>query len=241
VFFVPLVWFWLRGRLERALLLPFLGMFVLGGLQGAMGWYMVKSGLVDDPRVSAYRLTAHLGLAFVLFAWMLWTALGLWRARGHGPWTPSRLRLQRAAMALGVLVFVMVLSGGLVAGLHAGLVYNTFPSMDGHLVPPALLIARPLWRNFLQNPATVQFDHRLIAWLLAAAVPAFWFWSRRVPLPRRTARVFDLLLVALALQIGLGIATLLLVVPVPLAAAHQAGALLLFGMVLWVNHELRVA
>jgi heme a synthase len=240
VFLLPLVWFWVRGRLERALLVPLVGMFVLGGLQGAMGWYMVKSGLVDDPRVSAYRLTAHLGLAFVLFAWMLWTALGLWHPRASGPWIGARRQLQPAAAALGALVFAMILSGGLVAGLRAGLVYNTFPLMDGQFVPAAAFIARPLWRNFAQNPATVQFDHRLIGWSLALLVPAFWLWSRRVPLPPRASRAVVLLLAALALQIGLGIATLLLVVPIPLAAAHQAGALLLFGVVLWVNHELRV-
>jgi cytochrome c oxidase assembly protein subunit 15 len=135
----------------------------------------------------------------------------------------------------------MVLSGGLVAGLRAGLIFNTFPSMDGHVVPPALLLARPLWSNFFQNPVTVQFDHRLLAWLLAALVPAFWLWARRVPLPRRTARVADVVLAAFVLQVGLGIATLLLVVPVPLAAAHQAGALALFAAVLWLNHELRGA
>jgi heme a synthase len=240
VFLLPLVWFWVRGRLERSLLVPLIGMFVLGGLQGAMGWYMVKSGLVDDPRVSAYRLTAHLGLAFVLFAWMLWTAMGLWHARASGPWTAARRRLQRAGVALVALVFAMILSGGLVAGLRAGLVYNTFPLMDGQFVPAAAFIARPLWRNFLYNPATVQFDHRLIGWSLAFLVPAFWLWSRRVPLPPPASRAVVLLLAALALQIALGIATLVWIVPVPLAAAHQAGAVLLFGVVLWVNHELRV-
>lgn len=238
VFFLPLAWFWLRHRLPGKLRLQLVGMLALGGLQGAMGWYMVKSGLVDNPRVSHYRLAAHLGLAFVLFGWMLWAALGLLRPRGGGPWSPERRSLQRAAAGLLALVFVMVLSGALVAGLRAGLVYNTFPLMDGALVPPAVLMLSPVWRNFLENPATVQFDHRLLAWALALLVPWFRWRARGAVGPLRVA--LDLLLALLALQVGLGIATLLWIVPVPLAAAHQAVALLVFGAVLWVNHELRV-
>ncbi len=236
VFFLPMAWFWLRHRLPGGLRLRLVGLLALGGLQGAMGWYMVKSGLVDDPRVSHYRLAAHLGLAFVLFGWMLWVALDLARPVEGRPWSPARRSLQRLGTLLVALVFVMALSGALVAGLRAGLVYNTFPLMDGGLVPPGALMLSPWWRNFLENPATVQLDHRLLAWLLAVLVPVFRWRARSIGLLRVS---LDVMVALFALQVGLGIATLLLVVPVPLAAAHQAVALLLFGAVVWVRHELR--
>jgi heme a synthase len=220
-FLLPLLWFALSGRVDRALGLKLGAIFVLGGLQGALGWYMVKSGLVDDPRVSQYRLTAHLGLAFLIYAAMLWVALDL---LAPGPRTPAAgvpPRLRRAATGLLALVFVMVLSGGLVAGIRAGFAYNTFPLMNGHVV------------------ATVQFDHRLLAWTLAVLVPWFWFASRRAELPPRALAAATLLLAALAGQIALGIATLLLVVPLSLAALHQAGAVVVFTAAIWLRHNLR--
>lgn len=242
VFLLPFLYFAASRRIDRTLMLKLIGIFVLGGLQGAMGWYMVKSGLVDDPRVSQYRLTAHLGLAFLIFAAMWWVALGLLARRGQAAAAiDNGLQvLQRFAAMLAVLVFVMVLSGGFVAGIRAGLAYNTFPLMNGYVVPPDILLLEPWYLNFFSNMATVQFDHRLIAWLLAFAVPWFWFKSRAAALAPRARLACNLLLLALALQITLGIATLLHVVPVALAAAHQAGAMILFGIVLWVNHELRV-
>jgi len=239
VFVVPFVYFLARGRLQRSLVPRLAGIFLLGGLQGAMGWYMVKSGLVDDPRVSQYRLTAHLGLAFVIFAAMFWLALGLLAQRVTA--SEPRLRtLQRAAAWLAALVFVMVLSGGLVAGLRAGLAYNTFPLMNGYLVPPEIFLLEPWWLNFFNNMATAQFDHRLIAWLLAFLVPWLWWRCRAVALGGRVPLACAFMLGALGVQIALGIATLLSRVPLTLAAAHQAGALVLFGAALWVSHELRV-
>lgn len=234
VFLLPYLWFLLRGRLRGSLALRVLGFFVLGGLQGAMGWYMVKSGLVDDPRVSQYRLAAHLGLAFVIFGLMFWTALGLLRGRRAAPPGSWLAGTQRFGALLAGLVFVMVLSGALVAGIRAGLAYNTFPLMNGHFVPPEIFMVEPLWLNFFINMATVQFDHRMIAWALLALVPVFWWRARRVaPLEA------NLLLLMLAVQVSLGIATLLHRVPVVLGAAHQAGALLLFAALLWANHGIR--
>lgn len=244
VFFVPYVWFLAVGQLRGRLAWKVLGFFVLGGLQGAMGWYMVQSGLVDNPRVSQYRLAAHLGLAFLIFGLMLWTALGILQPR-HRLATvsptpsfscPSPLT-HRLGLALIGLVFVMVISGALVAGIHAGLAYNTFPLMNGHFLPPESFMLEPLWLNFFSNMATVQFDHRLIAWLLLGLIPWFvWRVRSESPAARPAA---TLLLVWLGVQVGLGISTLLLRVPVPLAAAHQAGAMILFGLVLWVNHAIR--
>ena len=239
VFFIPFVYFLARKGIDRPLGLKLTGIFVLGGLQGAMGWYMVKSGLVDNPHVSQYRLTAHLGLAFVIYAAMFRVALGLLLPAdiSHGN---IRLRdLHRFSLGLTTLIFVMVLSGGFVAGIHAGLAYNTFPLMNGHIIPPEIFMLEPWYRNFFDNMATVQFDHRLIAWTLAILVPIFWFKSKNLPLPGSAHLACNLLLIMLIVQISLGIATLLLVVPLPLAAAHQAGALLLFTAALWVNHQLR--
>jgi cytochrome c oxidase assembly protein subunit 15 len=236
-FLLPFLWLALRGRIARSLWPKLAGIFVLGGLQGAMGWYMVESGLVADPRVSQLRLAAHLGFAFLIYAAMLWIALGLVFRRGGTP-GPSR-SLRRTAAVLAALVFVMVLSGALVAGTHAGLEYNTFPLMNGGILPPDGLGMEPWYRNLYDNLATVQFDHRLIAWLLALLTPWIWWRVRRGDSPRRAKLAADLLLGAIALQITLGISTLLLFVPVPLAAAHQAGALLVFSAALFLVHSLR--
>jgi heme a synthase len=230
-FLLPLAWFAARGRISRALTWKLAGLFALGGLQGAMGWYMVQSGLVDNPRVSQYRLAAHLALALAIYAAMLWIALGvlLPRARDGGP--------RRLAFTLAALVYVQAIAGSFVAGIRAGLAYNTFPLMSGHLVPPGMFVIEPWYLNFFNNIATVQFDHRLVAWILAALVPLFWLRTRQsAPRVRLAA---SLLLVALALQFALGIATLLAVVPVPLAAAHQAGALLVFTAALLAARALR--
>src|SRR5256886_10557808 len=237
-FLLPLLWFALRGRIPRALAWKFAAIFGLGALQGALGWYMVQSGLVDDPRVSQYRLTAHLGIAFLIYAPMLWIALDLLLPRASRTEAAPR-GLRRFAFALAALIFVVALSGGLVAGTRAGLAYNTFPLMNGRFVPPEIFALEPWYLNFSNNIATVQFDHRLIAWLLAILVPWFWVRVRRNPVSERAKLGADLLLGALALQIALGIATLLLAVPVPLAAAHQAGALLVFSSALFAAHSLR--
>jgi len=238
VFFLPYAWFLVRGRLHGALAAKVFGFFILGGLQGAMGWYMVKSGLVDDPRVSQYRLAAHLGLAFLLFGLMGWTGLGMLQPRKASAAVPSAPTFtMRLGTWLVSLVFIMVLSGALVAGIHAGLAYNTFPLMNGDFVPPEILMIEPLWLNFFTNMATVQFDHRMIAWALMGLIPWFsWRIWNETPAARPAAVVLTLWL---AVQVSLGIATLLLQVPVALAAAHQAGAMVLFGLVIWANHAIR--
>ena len=235
VFFVPLAWFWVRRRLDRPLAWKLLGVFVLGGLQGALGWFMVASGLVDDPRVSHFRLTAHLGLAFLIFGVMLWTALDLLVPRRTAPANaPSRL----AGWVAG-LVFFQVLLGGLVAGIRAGKAYNTFPLMNGHLVPPETFVIDPWWKNFFYNMATVQLDHRLLAWLLLALVA--WLWARVqwIDADLRARAAANLLAIALAAQFALGVWTLLTAVPVALGAAHQFIAVLVFGAALFCAHALR--
>ena len=232
-FLLPLAWFALRKRISRPLAWKLAGIFALGGLQGALGWYMVQSGLVDDPRVSQYRLAAHLGLALLIYAAMLWIALDLLLPRAIEAPRP----LRRFAFALVALVFAMAISGAFVAGIRAGLAYNTFPLMNGRLVPPGMFVIEPWYLNLFNNIATVQFDHRAIAWLLAIIVP--WFWLRTRRAAPRTKLAASLLLIVLAVQIALGISTLLLAVPIPLAAAHQAGALLVFSAALFALHSLR--
>ena len=239
-FIVPLLWFVARGKLPSSPgLAPMLfGIFLLGAAQGALGWYMVQSGLVDDPRVSQLRLTAHLGLALLIFAAMFWTALTLLRPVGAGG--AQARTLFRGAVSLAALIFVMALSGGLVAGIRAGFAYNTFPLMNGHFVPPEIMLIRPWYMNFVNNMATVQFDHRLLAWTLLALVPIWWWRVRATPeIPARARLAANLLLAMLLAQVSLGVSTLVLVVPLPLAALHQAGAVLLFAAALHAAHALR--
>jgi len=238
VFLVPLLWFIARRKIPPGFAAKLFGIFLLGAAQGAMGWYMVESGLIDDPRVSHLRLTAHLGLAFVIFAAMFWTALSLLVPASAADGSARALR--RFAYALAGLVLVMALSGGLVAGIRAGFAYNTFPLMNGRLVPSEIMMIDPWYLNFFNNMATVQFDHRLLAWVLALLIPIFWWRVRATPAASRRTRIgASLLFVMLAVQVTLGICTLLLAVPLPLAAAHQAGALLLFAASLNVAHALR--
>jgi len=241
-FFAPFLYFLWRRTVAMPLALKLGGIFVLGALQGLMGWYMVKSGLIDDPRVSQYRLTAHLSLAIAIYGAMLWVALDLlFPKAGRSVALQGLRRVRRLAWAVTLLVIAMVVTGGFVAGIRAGYAYNTFPLMNGHLIPPELFLIEPWYLNFFNNMATVQFDHRVIAWLLALAVPWLWYESGRAGLPARTRLLAHLLLAAAAAQIALGIATLLLIVPAALAAAHQAGALVVFTIALALNHSMQVS
>jgi cytochrome c oxidase assembly protein subunit 15 len=242
VFALPLLLFWRRRAIDAALARRLAGIFLLGAAQGALGWYMVKSGLVDDARVSQYRLAAHLALAFGIFWALLWTALGVAAPRSPNAGDAALARLRRDGALLLGAVFVMAISGAFVAGIRAGLAYNTFPLMDGRIVPAGILTLDPWYLNFFGNATAVQFDHRLGAWLLAWLIPWFAWRVRRAPAAPPRAKIAALfLLAALALQLSLGIGTLLLAVPVALAAAHQGGAMLVFGVLVWLNHELRAA
>jgi cytochrome c oxidase assembly protein subunit 15 len=240
VFLLPLVALVASRRIPRRLAVKLIAIFGLGAAQGALGWYMVQSGLVDDPRVSPFRLTAHLGLAVAIFAAMLWTALSLRLPARATLTTRAEEATRRLAFVLVALVFVMMLSGGLVAGIRAGFAYNTFPLMNGHVVPPEILTLDPTWTNFFWNMATVQFDHRILAVILTLVTAVLWFkLGTTRGLPARAVIGGHALFAMLVLQIALGIATLVYVVPVPLAALHQAGALITFALVLNVAHALR--
>jgi len=238
VFFLPLVYFAVRRRIPKPLIPHLVAIFALGALQGALGWFMVQSGLIDVPRVSPYRLTAHLGLAVAIYAYVVWIALGLLFPQPAGDGTAGLRRFGRVVTGLVVL---MILAGGFVAGTRAGLAFNTFPLMVGHLVPPGLYAMEPWWVNNFENVATVQFNHRMLAYVLLATAAVYWWRARAVPLSAATRRAFDGLLAALLVQTGLGIATLLYVVPVGLGALHQAGALVVLTAALYLNHRLRAA
>ena len=223
-FAVPLAWFWLTGRLTPWLKPRLLVMLVLGGLQGALGWAMVASGLVDRPSVSHYRLAAHLLLAVSLYAYTVWLILEL---GGGGRRDDPRTR--RKASALIGFVLVVMMFGALMAGLRAGSAHSTFPTMSGYWVPPGLFDLQPWWVNFFENGTTIQFVHRWLAKLLVLGVLALLIRARR---PETFAAA------AMALvQLCLGIATILSGVNVALASAHQAGAVLLLTTLIVVRHR----
>ncbi len=235
VFLVPFLVFLARDYIRLRELPKYLLMFVLGGLQGVLGWYMVKSGLVDNPHVSQYRLTAHLLAAFLIYAFMFWVAMSRLYPLEHGdrhPWFGKSL-------ALTALISITIISGGFVAGLKAGEIYNTFPLMGSHWVPPGLSALDPFWRNLTENMTTVQFDHRLLAITTFFVTVAFWLRTRKLDMPKRSGLAVNALLHTAILQVILGISTLLLSVPTALAAAHQGVAMLLFTIALYLVHSLR--
>ncbi|HEX5455324.1 MAG TPA: COX15/CtaA family protein [Stellaceae bacterium] len=227
-YLLPLLWFIWRRQVPKRLILPLAGLFLLGAAQGGLGWYMVESGLVHRVEVSQYRLTAHLALALAIYSLGLWIALGILRrstSTGRSAGVPTAWR--RLGEALIALVAVTICAGGFVAGLNAGLVYNTFPLMDGSFVPAGYAQLHPFVRNWFENVAAVQFDHRILAMTTASAVLLLWAFGRRAGLPRPARLALHALLAVVALQFSLGLSTLLLVVPISLAAAHQGGAVLL--------------
>jgi cytochrome c oxidase assembly protein subunit 15 len=237
-FLLPFLWFVIRGQVSRRLIAPLTGLFVLGGLQGALGWWMVESGLEARIEVSQYRLAAHLAMAVVIYLAMLWVALGLvWpkassavslnpRFRG-GDETGRHSALNAAAWLIVLLIFTTLVAGAFVAGTRAGYLDNTFPLMEGRFVPPDYWHLTPLWRNWFENLTSVQFDHRVLAettWFVIAAV---WLASLRAALTTGQRWALHTLFFFACLQLALGITTLLTVVWVPVAVAHQAGALCL--------------
>lgn len=243
LFLFPFLYFLFRKKIKPGLSPKLWALFVLGGLQGLMGWYMVKSGLVDMPRVSQYRLTAHLGIAVVIYGYMLWVAFDLLFPKNNSLTTNINQSndysgLKKFALGLMCLIFVMILSGGLVSGSRAGFVYNTFPLMDGRFFPVGLFNMQPAWRNIFEDLTTIQFNHRIMAYVITALVIGFFYLCLRkklTGLPRVGAIA---LMVTLVIQVALGISTLLLIVPVPLAAAHQAGAIALFTASIFTAHRL---
>ena len=232
-FLLPFLWFLLRRRLDRALALKLGGLFVLGGLQGAVGWWMVASGLVDHPDVSHYRLTIHLGLAVLLYGALVWVALDLLVPPETGG------RVDRGGLIVLALVYLQILSGALVAGLDAGFGWSTWPLMFDRIVPEQWLDLDPWWINFFENTAAVQFSHRTSAYVVLGA--SLWFWQTRRKLPTTgpgARRALGALHGIVWLQFLLGVVTVLSIVEIPIAVAHQAGAILLLTAALVAAHLL---
>jgi len=234
-FFVPFVIFWLRGAIPRPLLPRLIALFLLGGAQGALGWYMVQSGLVERTDVSQYRLAAHLGLAVLIYGAILWVAFDLGRAAGPRPDSGSRL-LQGFVAGLTGLIFLQTILGGFVAGTDAGLSHNTWPLMDGAIIPAGLGVMQPWYLNLTENVLTIQFNHRMLGYVIAL-LAAF-----NLALAWRASRQRGLALAVFAAvlaQIAIGVIAVLSMVPISLGLAHQAGAIVLFSLALYQFHALR--
>ncbi|WP_363224366.1 COX15/CtaA family protein [Sneathiella sp.] len=236
-FFVPFVLLLLLKKIPRQMAPRLALLFLLGAAQGGMGWFMVKSGLVDNPDVSHYRLTAHLALASLIFAALLWTIFDLLRLpyKGH---PEAHGAVRRAAWVLLALIALQILIGGFVAGLNAGFIYTDWPMMGGTFLPADMFDLVPLYHNFLENPSTVQFVHRMVGYAIAGVSIWLYLISRGRDLGAGARAGIAALVSMVFVQVFLGIVTLLYVVPVPLGAAHQAGGMLVLALALFVVHEL---
>jgi cytochrome c oxidase assembly protein subunit 15 len=231
MFFVPFLWFAGTGAIQKRDWPRMLTLFLLGGLQGFIGWWMVTSGLETRVSVSQYRLAIHLGSALLLLIAILWIALEYLRpGKSTG--------MSKRATAFVGLVYGQMLLGALVAGLHAGLIYNTWPDMNGHVFPEAPFFSSPWWINFFENPGLTQFDHRIGAYLVAGV--AAWVYLQGIKLGGYVRTSAKLVAMITVFQIFLGIATLLLQAPQALAAAHQVTAALLLCAAVWHAYEVRI-
>jgi heme a synthase len=241
VFLVPFLFFWRAGYLSRPLALRALGLFALGGAQGAMGWLMVRSGLVDRPAVSHYRLAAHLLLAFIILGSAIWLAreLGIRRIRARA--TPETRRVLGNGLAIvGAVLVAQIVWGAFVAGTRAGLYFNTFPLMDGRLVPAGGLYLTPALLNLVENPAAVQWMHRVLGTVLLLATAVLFTRARHIAPDRTSRRLNAALVLLIALQYLLGVLTLIYRLPIGLAVVHQAMAAVVFAVwVVWTHHVRR--
>ncbi|MEO1252859.1 MAG: COX15/CtaA family protein [Pseudomonadota bacterium] len=227
-FLVPFAAFALTGRVRGRLAWKLGGLFILGGMQGALGWWMVASGLVDRVDVSQYRLAAHLGLAILLFAAMFWLALDLWpEEKPKGP-----RALLPAALGLSLAIYAQIILGAFVAGLRAGADFNSWPLMDGRFFPEGYFAGAPRLNDLFETAAAVQFNHRIGAYLIAGAAVWFYFAARKTALQDRATAI----LFVVGLQVLLGIWTVIAAAPIGLGLLHQGGAVLLLGCALYAAH-----
>ncbi|MDF1736801.1 MAG: COX15/CtaA family protein [Minwuia sp.] len=229
VFFLPMAVFMLTGRIRRKEIPWFLFLLVAGGSQGALGWFMVQSGLVDRPDVSQYRLAAHLTLAFLIYALLLWTA---WSVREEGRERLALSAMRTPSAILAALVLLQIVVGAFVAGINAGHIYNTWPLMDGALVPDGLFAQGSGLAALFDDHLSIQFVHRVVAYALLGV--AAWTMLRGRGVGGRARSASMGVIHVIVLQILLGIATLVMVVPVWLGALHQATALLVWTAALWL-------
>jgi cytochrome c oxidase assembly protein subunit 15 len=241
-FLLPLIYFAATGQIRRKLLPGLVVIFCLGGVQGFVGWFMVSSGFFpDSDHVQTLRLVAHLAVALVLYAAILWVAMTEWVP--YPTAVPGALGLRRLVTVVIVLTALTILAGGFTAGSRAGYIFNTFPLMGGRIIPKGYGALQPFWMNWFHTRAAIQFDHRLLATAtaIAALAAALWGSSRRLMLPQGPRDAMLALGAVVVVQYALGVATLLLVVPVDLATLHQVVAVLLLSTSLIALHSLRGA
>lgn len=248
--FLPAAFFWARGYLDKGMKVRVGVYCALVAAQGLMGWYMVKSGLEDRfqgpsdvPRVSQYRLAAHLSLAFILYSGLVAGALRVLRpfpVSAAYKSVQGMKGITALAHSVKAMAFFTAMSGAFVAGLDAGLVYNSFPKMGDNWIPDDILAFSPTLRNITENPTTVQFDHRVLGTTTLALATALWLMARGKPLSPMARRVVNGVGAMAWLQVSLGIATLLYYVPTPLAASHQSGSLVLLTLAIWLTHEIKL-
>ena len=227
-FIIPFAYFLIKKKLNPPIMKKLLFMFVLGGLQGLYGWYMVKSGLIDNPHVSHYRLAGHLLLAFGLMAYILWVSLTINKERFTPATAYNKEKLSPVLNWILAVIVIQIIYGAFTAGLKAGYGWNTFPKMAGEWIPGGLLPLSPWYLNLIEHNFTVQFIHRMLAWVLCMLIPGFWRFCKGFVLTSQQEKAMDWLLWAIFLQFGLGVLTLIMVVPAWLGVMHQAGAVLLF-------------
>lgn len=235
------VFFWATSRIPTGWTPRLLSLGALGGLQGAIGWWMVSSGLNEGMlRVASYRLATHLGIAFLILGLITWYVLQLSRSEAElmRARRAGEAKLFRMSTGLMHLTFVQILLGALVAGIDAGRTYTGWPTMGGEWIPAAIWDGTLGWRNFFENPALVQFIHRMTGYLLAIFAVVVWLRARRSPHPV-TRGAFSVMIVAMAAQIGLGILNVIHASPLHLALTHQFGAVVLFAMILRARHHAR--
>lgn len=230
VFFIPMFFILLGKSINKPLVSKLLITLILGVTQGLVGWLMEKNGLNDNKNVSHYWQAFHLCASFILFAMLFLTALSQYY--GNKRFLNDNRDLRKLSQLITFLIFVQVFSGALVTGLDAGFVYNTFPYMEGKIIPRDLFVIQPWYMNFLDNVKTVQFSHRAISFIISLYIIMFWLKARRTAIYKSA----NLLLLLLIIQFCLGVATLLLAVPIILASAHQIMAILLFATALYINY-----
>jgi len=223
VFIIPFVYFLIKKKLSKKLIKQSLILFSLGGLQGGIGWWMVKSGLVNRPDVSHYRLAVHLITAFLTCAYTFWVALPLIITNKQ----TENYKLFRLNLTLLILVVIQIVYGAFVAGLDAGRGFNTWPKMGDKWIADSVCQLEPFWRNFIEAPYGIQFIHRTLAMIIVGFILYLWFYSRKVKINDLQKKSLNLLLGVVVFQTLLGIFTLVLLVPISLALAHQIGAFFL--------------
>lgn len=240
VFIIPFSLFIFQKKLKAAWIKKLSVVFLMGAFQGFMGWYMVKSGLIENPHVSHYRLTMHLFLAFSICGMLLWYAMQWLSNTAANIQMAIQKSLSKYAAWLIILILLQAMLGGLVAGLKAGFMFNTYPKMGDNWLPEAAWMMDPTWMNFLENGVMIQFMHRTLALIVVAGITAYWLKTRKMELPPLIKKTISLLALMGFIQLALGIVTILLAVPVFWGVVHQAGALVLFSLSIRVHYQLKM-